>query len=105
MGAEQVDHAFTSKVLASLAGTGVLGVIAAGMLAVANDARIAINIAEQHGEEILMLRGELTAVRVEMLQRTENRYTAKDAVNHEKYIDRRLLEIEKKLNELSNEGR
>ena len=97
---ENVDHAFTSKVLASLAGTGVLGVIAAGMLAVANDARIAINVAEQHGEEILMMRGELTAIRVEMLNRTQDRFTLRDQIQHEKYVESRLDEIEKKLDAL-----
>ena len=94
------DSSFSTKVLASLAGTGVLGVVAAGMLAVSNDARIAINIAEQHGEELLLIRGELAAVRNEMLERTQMRYTSRDALQHEKYVERRLNEIEKKLDAL-----
>ena len=94
------DHSFSNKVLASLAGTGVLGVVAAGMLAVANDARIAISVAEQHGQELLMIRGELAAVRTEMMQRTQFRYTSRDAEQHEKYVERRLNEIEKKLDAL-----
>ena len=67
--------------------------VAAGMLAVSNDARIAINIAEQHGQELLMIRGELAAVRSEMLERTKMRYTSRDALQHEKYVERRLSEI------------
>ena len=94
------DSTFPTKVLASLAGTGVLGVVAAGMLAVSNDARIAINIAEQHGQELLMIRGELAAVRSEMLQRTQMRYTSRDAEQHEKYVERRLAEIEEHIKRL-----
>jgi hypothetical protein len=97
---ENGDSLNSNRVIASLAGTGVLGVIAAGMLAVANDARIAINVAEQHGQELLMIRGELASVRTEMMQRTEDRYTSRDADQHEKYMERRLNEIEKKLNEI-----
>ena len=95
------EHQFSSKVIASLAGTGIIGVIAAGMLAVANDARIAISVAEQHGEEILMMRGELSAIRVEMLNRTQDRFTLRDQLQHEKYMESRLDEIEKKLDILS----
>lgn len=94
------DHSFSNKVLASLAGTGVLGVVAAGMLAVANDARIAIDVAEQHGQELLLIRGELSAVRSEMLNRTTMRYTSRDALAHEKYVERRFNEIEKAIERL-----
>jgi hypothetical protein len=90
------------KWMATIIGTGVLGVIAAGMMAVANDARIAINVAEQHGEELLLIRGELAAVRVEMMDRTAMRYTSRDALAHEKYVERRFNEIEKKLDRLEN---
>lgn len=95
----QIDEIpITAKsLIVTLMGTGILGVIAAGMLAVANDARIAIGVAEQHGQELLMIRGELTALRAELLERTENRYTTRDAANHEKYIDRRITDLEKKL--------
>ena len=88
------------KVLASIVGTGILGVIAAGMLAVANDARIAISVAEQHGEELLLIRGELSAVRSEMIDRTTMRYTSRDALAHEKFMDRRLAEIEEHIERL-----
>jgi hypothetical protein len=90
----------SQKVLASLAGTGVLGVVAAGMLAVANDARIAISVAEQHGQELLLVRGEISSIRVEMVERTAVRYTSRDAAAHEKYVERRFNELEKKLDKL-----
>ena len=89
-----------ARTIGALVGTGVLGVIAAGMLAVANDARIAISVAEQHGEEILLIRGEMVSMRVELLQRTQARYTSHDAEQHEKYVTRRLDEIDKKLDDL-----
>lgn len=94
------DTEITAKnVIATLIGTGLLGVIAAGMLAVANDARIAISVAEQHGEELLLIRGELSAIRNEMLQRTEDRYTSRDAAAYERYIEQRLIEVERRLEE------
>lgn len=94
------DIPITAKnVIATLAGTGILGVIAAGMLAVANDARVAINVAEQHGEELLLVRGELAAIRTEMLQRTEDRYTSRDAQAYERYIEQRFVELERRLEE------
>jgi len=94
------DHAFATKVLASLAGTGVLGVVAAGMLAVAQSASVALDVAEQHGNELLMIRGEMAALRKELMERTDNRYTSRDAASHEKYAERRFDEIEKRLAEL-----
>jgi hypothetical protein len=97
----QVDEIpITAKsLIVTLMGTGILGVIAAGMLAVANDARIAIGVAEQHGQELLLIRGEMAAIHSQLLERTMDRYTARDAENHEKYIDRRVTELEKKLDE------
>lgn len=80
-----------------IAGTGILGVVAAGMLAVANDARIAISVAEQHGQEILLLRGEVIALREEIRQRTTDRYTARDHQQFERYLDQRLEQLEKKI--------
>lgn len=98
--ANGIDRITTNRLITTLAGTGILGVVAAGMLAVANDARIAIGVAEQHGQELLMIRGELMAVRTEMLERTQNRFTSRDGASLEKYVERRFDEIEKKLNGL-----
>lgn len=94
------DYAFATKVLASFAGTGVLGVVAAGMLAVAQSASVALNVAEQHGTELSMIRGELIALRKELIERTDKRYSTRDAASHEKYAERRLAEIEKKLDKM-----
>ena len=94
------NEKLAKAIVAALAGTGMLGVVAAGMLAVANDARIAISVAEQHGNELLMIRGELASVRKEMIARTEDRFTNRDGLALEKYMERRFTEIEEKLDEL-----
>ena len=95
------NHHITSvRVVKTLAGTGIIGVFAAGMLSIASDAKIAIKVAEQHGEELLMIRGELTAIRQEMIERTELRYTSRDAEASEKYIERRFDVIEAALEKL-----
>lgn len=82
-------------IIGFLVGSGMLGVLAAGMLAVANDARIAISVAEQHGKELLLVRGELVALRQELASRTQDRYTAKDHEQFERYLMERIERIEK----------
>lgn len=89
-----------ARVIVTLAGTGILGVISAGMMAIANDARVAISVAEQHGQELLMLRGELNSIRNEMVERTAARYTTRDHEAYEKYVDRRFAEMESALKRL-----
>lgn len=83
-------------VIGFIVGSGIMGVIAAGMLAVANDARIAINVAEQHGEEILILRGEIVSLRDELRERTRSRYTERDHEQFAKYMEQRLQQIEER---------
>ena len=84
----------SKQLVATLVGTGILGVISAGMLSVANDARVAINVAEQHGQEILILRGEIVALRQELATRTSDRFTSKDHTQYDRYITERLDRIE-----------
>jgi deoxyribodipyrimidine photolyase-like uncharacterized protein len=67
-------------------------------MSIASDAAIAIKVAEQHGQELLMLRGSMESLREEMKDRTRDRYTAKDAERFNDYIERRLDEIDKDLN-------
>lgn len=84
-------------------GSGIIGVIAAGIVSIASDARIAIEVAKQHGEEILMIRGEISAIREELKDRTLDRYTGADAKRFEQYLNRRLNAIEEQLDRLENE--
>lgn len=90
----------TKNILVVLASTGVLGVLASGMISIANDAQIAIQVAKQHGEELLLIRGELSALRTEMLERTANRYTALDAARHEKFVEQQIAYIEEQLDRM-----
>jgi hypothetical protein len=92
--APQNGNANTKSILAIIASTGILGVISAGYMAVANDARIAITVAEQHGQEILLIRGEIASLREEMRGRTVDRYTARDHEAYERYMEQRLKELE-----------
>ena len=89
-----MTEAVQKTLVGFLAGTGIIGVIAAGMMAVANDARIAINVAEQHGQEILILRGEVASLREEMVSRTRDRYTANDHIQYDRFIQERLDNLE-----------
>ena len=99
---EHKEEGNTSKAtIAFLASTGLLGVLAAGYMSIANDARIAINVAEQHGQEILEIRGEITSLRMEVLARTRERYTQSDHAAYDRYIEQRLGEIEKDLEALT----
>ena len=91
------NGATLKNVILVLISTGILGVLSSGMLAIANDAKIAIRVAEQHGEELLLIRGELNSLRVEMLERTKSRYTAIDAERHERYVIQRIEALEKQL--------
>ena len=89
---------YNGRTLATfLASTGILGILAAGMLSVASDARIAIQVAEQHGQEILLIRGELNALREELRERTRDRFTSTDARQFNKYMEDRLDRIEDSL--------
>ena len=90
-----------TRVVVTLASTGIFGVLLVGMLSVASDARIAIEVAKQHGEELLMIRGELSAIRTEMIDRTALRYTSRDADQHEKYMDRRFEAMESRIEDLA----
>ena len=92
-----VNGTTLKNVILVLISTGILGVLSSGMLAIANDAKIAIRVAEQHGEELLLIRGELNSLRVEMLERTKSRYTAIDAERHERYVVQRIEALEKQL--------
>jgi hypothetical protein len=93
-----------AKLVTSLiVGTGVVGVLVAGAMSVASDAAIAIKVAEQHGEELLMIRGELSSMRQEMNARTQDRYTGKDGARFEQYVNKRLDSLEKQLDRIEEE--
>ncbi len=70
---------------------------------IAKDTEIALEVAKQHGEELLMIRGEISSLRAEMARRTQKRYTSEDAVKDFNYVNNNLNRIEGAINEhLSN---
>lgn len=92
---EQQGSTDAKTLIGFLVGSGLLGLLAVGMATVANNAQIAINVAEQHGQELLLLRGELVALRLEMVERTQDRFTASDG----RYLKEELRRIEEDIEE------
>ena len=87
----------TIKVLGMLVSTGVIGLLIAGAMDIRSDATIALSVAEQHGQELLMIRGSITQLRQDMLDRTVSRYTSEEQEQFAKYLEQRLIQIEKQL--------
>ena len=67
---------------------GALTVLGALMLNVAKDASIALSVAEQHGQELLLLKADLQILGNDVRDRTQLRYTSKDAARDHDYINR-----------------
>ena len=87
----------TIKVLGMLVSTGVIGLLIAGAMDIRSDATIALSVVEQHGQELLMIRGEMALLRQDMLDRTVSRYTSEEQEQFAKYLESRLIQIEKQL--------
>lgn len=90
-------------ILSALAGTGVIGLLIAGAMDIRSDATIALSVVEQHGQELLMIRGEVASIRQELNNRTLDRYTGKDGARFEQYVNKRLDALEKQLDRLDQE--
>lgn len=78
---------------------GALTLLGALMLSVSNEAAIGLKLAEQHGESILLLREEVRLLRMELKERTHDRYTTEDAERDLAYIRRDIAEIKQALKE------
>jgi len=72
---------------------GALTLLGALMLSVSNEAAISLKLSEQHGESILLLREEVRLLRVDINNRTQDRYMAKDAERDLGYIKDDIAEI------------
>ena len=94
---KQEGVAEPKAILGILVSTGLLGLLVAGAVDVSKDARIALDVAAQHGEELLMIRGEIAQLRKDMLDSTLSRYTAEEQEQYAKYLESRLTAIEKQL--------
>jgi hypothetical protein len=72
---------------------GALTLLGALMLSVSNEAAVGLKLAEQHGESILLLREEVRLLRLEIKERTNDRYTNKDAERDLNYIRQEIAEM------------
>ena len=79
---------------------GIASVVLAFSLNTAKDAQIALSVADQHGQEILMLQQSIDNLRNEMRSRTQERYTSRDADRDFRYLDERLKRCEKHLEQV-----
>lgn len=83
-----------------MGGGGVAAVIIALILGVSKDASIALSVAEQHGQELLEIRAELTSLRSHIADRTRSRYTAEDAAKDMRFVQQELQHIEENIKQL-----
>jgi hypothetical protein len=83
---------------------GALTLLGALMLSVSNEAAIGLKLAEQHGESILLLREEVRLLRLEVKDRTINRYTSKDAERDLSYIRQDILDLKQAVRALERNG-
>ena len=67
-----------------------LGLLGALLLTVQKDASIALDVAKQHGQELLLLHSELRIIEEDIRARTQLRYTSKDAERDLRYIQKDL---------------
>lgn len=67
---------------------GALGLLGALMLDVSKDAAISLDVARQHGEELLIVKGEMLMLKQDVRDRTQLRYTSKDAARDALYLQR-----------------
>jgi len=65
-------------------------VVLAFNINVAKDAQIAIEVAKQHGQELLILHAKVQTLEDDVKARTQNRYTSKDASRDIGYLRRDL---------------
>lgn len=84
-------------VITILVSTGLLGLLVAGAVDVRQTAMTGLRVAEQHGQELLMVRGEINQLRQDMLDRTVSRYTAEEQEQYAKYLESRLKAIENQM--------
>ena len=81
---------------------GALTLLGALMLSVSNEAAVGLKLAEQHGESILLLREEVRLLRLEIKEKTFDRYTNKDAERDLGYIRQDIAEIKQAIKEAHN---
>ena len=69
-------------------GGSMIAVVLTFSITTAKDAAIALDFANQHGEELLILSQEIHRIQGDLYERTKDRYTAKDAERDIGYLRR-----------------
>jgi len=78
---------------------GALALLGSLMQVVSKDASIALDVARQHGEELLLIRGEMTIIEKQLMERTQQRYTSQDAARDHEYIYRDIKQCQEWMKE------
>jgi len=81
---------------------GALTLLGGLMLSVSNEAAVGLKLAEQHGESILLLREEVRLLRVDIKEKTNDRYTIKDAERDLNYIRTDIADIKQTIKDAHN---
>ena len=87
------------KVLAGFGGGGLLALMTVVLnmfVSVQKDAEIALDVARQHGQELLEVRAELTAIRQTLERKTVDRYYRQEAEREHTRLEQRLSKVEER---------
>lgn len=83
MSSAEGDHiSRASKTIFVIGGSTVVGLMSLMInlfIGVSKDAQIALEVAKQHGQEILEVRAELTLIRADLRESSRDRYYRRDA--------------------------
>ena len=101
MGTEQrsvQDGGFNWKLAGSFGG--IASVVLAFGITVAKDAQIALNVSEQHGAELLMIRQAIAELREDVANQTRNHYSVESAAREHDYFRERIDRLERMVHTL-----
>lgn len=85
------------KYLAGLSGGGILALLTVALnmfVSVQKDAEIALDVARQHGQELLEIRAEIAAIRTTIERKTVDRYYRQEAEREHNRLEERLDRVE-----------
>jgi hypothetical protein len=66
---------------------------------VGKDASIALDVARQHGEELLLVNGKISLLEEDIRNRTQSRYTSTDAAKDLRYMQKDINACVKEIKE------
>jgi hypothetical protein len=78
----------------------VSAVVFAFAVSISKEASIALDVAKQHGQELLIITGQLQELRQYVNDRTQKRYTSDDAARETTFIMREIAEVRRECEDL-----